>query len=311
MKHFSFALILLALLAVSAGCAAPAPTTVPLTVAPVVQATQVPAAAPTDSGQAAACALRLATTTSTADSGLLDAILPAFEKQFNCKVDVVAVGTGQALEIGSKGDADVVLVHARSQEDKFVKEGNAQARFDVMYNDFILVGPKSDPANVSGAATAKEAFKLIADTQSPFASRGDKSGTNTKELAIWASAGITPTKEMKWYNSLGQGMGETLIASNEGNFYTLADRGTWLAMKDKLPNLAIVFGGETIDQNPDKVLYNPYGVMAVNPDKFPTVNAAMASNFVQWILSPETQAAIGKYGQDKFGQALFYANAAK
>ena len=164
---------------------------------------------------------------------------------------------------------------------------------------------------MSGAATAKEAFKLIADTQSPFASRGDKSGTNTKELAIWASAGITPTKEMKWYNSLGQGMGETLIASNEGNFYTLADRGTWLAMKDKLPNLAIVFGGETIDQNPDKVLYNPYGVMAVNPDKFPAVNAAMAANFVKWILSPETQAAIGAYGKEKFGQALFYANAAK
>ena len=311
MKYFSFALILLALLAVIAGCAAPAPTAVPPTVAPAVQATLAPAAAPTNSGQAAACALRLATTTSTADSGLLDAILPAFEKQFDCKVDVVAVGTGQALEIGSKGDADVVLVHARSQEDKFVQEGNAKERFDVMYNDFILVGPKTDPAKVSGAATAKDAFKLIADTQSPFASRGDKSGTNTKELAIWASAGITPTKEMKWYNSLGQGMGETLIASNEGNFYTLADRGTWLSMKDKLPNLTIVFGGETIDQNPDKVLYNPYGVMAVNPDKFPAVNAAMAANFVKWILSPETQAAIGTYGKEKFGQALFYANAAK
>ncbi len=303
MKYFSFALILFALLAVIIGCASPTPTALPPTAAPVVQPTQAPAST--------ACALRLATTTSTADSGLLTAILPDFEKKFNCKVDVVAVGTGQALEIGSKGDADVVLVHARASEDKFVKDGNAKERFDVMYNDFVVVGPKNDPAQVAGTKSGKEAFKLIAATSSPFASRGDKSGTNTKELSIWASAGMTPTKEMKWYNSLGQGMGETLLASNEGNFYTLADRGTWLSMKDKLPNLVIVLGGETIDQNPDKALYNPYGVMIVNPEKFPSVNAALASNFVQWLLSPETQKAIGEYGKDKFGQALFYANAAK
>lgn len=301
MKHFSIAFILIALLAVIAACAAPAaPTAVPTTAA---QPTQAPAAG--------ACNLRLATTTSTADSGLLTAILPAFESKYNCKVDVVAVGTGQALEIGSKGDADVVLVHARSQEDKFVKDGNAKERFDVMYNDFVILGPKTDPAKVIGTKTGKDAFKFIADSSSPFASRGDKSGTNTKELSIWASAGITPTAETKWYNALGQGMGETLLASNEGNFYTIADRGTYLSMKDKLPNLAIVLGGETIDQNPDKALYNPYGVMVVNPDKFPSVNAAMASNFIQWILSPETQQAIGTFGQDKFGQALFYANAAK
>ena len=298
MKHFSFTLILFSLLAVMLGCAAPAPTA-----APIVQPTPAPAST--------ACALRLATTTSTADSGLLTAILPDFEKKFNCKVDVVAVGTGQALEIGSKGDADVVLVHARASEDKFVKEGNAKERFDVMYNDFVLVGPKNDPAQVAGTKSGKAAFKLIADTSSPFASRGDKSGTNSKELSIWASAGMTPTKEMKWYNALGQGMGETLLASNEGNFYTLTDRGTWLSMKDKLSNLVIVLGGETIDQNPDKALLNPYGVMAVNPEKFPSMNAALASNFVQWLVSPETQKAIGEYGKDKFGQALFYANAAK
>lgn len=303
MKSFTWALILVVLAVVIAGCAAPPPTAAPATAAQASQQTQAPAAT--------GCALRLATTTSTADSGLLTAILPDFEKKFNCKVDVVAVGTGQALEIGSKGDADVVLVHARASEDKFVKDGFAKERFDVMYNDFILVGPKSDPAQVSAAQNAKSAFKQIADSGSAFASRGDKSGTNSKELSIWASAGITPTKEMKWYNSLGQGMGETLLASNEGNFYTLADRGTFLSMKDKLPNLKIVLGGETIDENPDKALYNPYGVMVVNPDKFPGVNAAMGSNFVQWILSPETQGMIGAFGKDKFGQALFYANAAK
>lgn len=301
MNRFSIAIIIAALLAVSAGCAAPTRTAVPPTTA--AQPTQAPAAS--------ACTLRLATTTSTADSGLLTAILPDFETKFNCQVDVVAVGTGQALEIGSKGDADVVLVHARSQEDKFVKDGNATERFDVMYNDFILVGPKSDPAKVMALTTGKDAFKLIADSSSPFASRGDKSGTNTKELSIWASAGITPTAEMKWYNALGQGMGETLLASNEGNFYTLTDRATWLSMADKFPNLTIILGGNTIDQNPDKQLYNPYGVMVVNPDKFPNNNVAMAKNFVRWILSPETQARIGAFGIDKYGQSLFYANAAK
>lgn len=317
MKHLSFALIVMVLLLAVVACAAPPvpaalPTAAPAEPTTAAAAEPTTAAAePTQAAVTGDCTLRLATTTSTADSGLLTAILPAFETQNNCKVDVVAVGTGQALEIGSKGDADVVLVHARSQEDKFVADGFAQERFDVMYNDFILLGPKDDPAKVIGTTTAKDAFKLIADSESPFASRGDKSGTNTKELSIWASAGITPTAETTWYNALGQGMGETLLASNEGNFYTIADRGTYLSMQDKLPNLAIVLGGETIDQNPDKALYNPYGVMAVNPEKFPTVNAEMADNFIEWILSSETQQAIGEFGQEQFGQALFYANAAK
>lgn len=299
-------LILFALLALGVGCTTLASTAHPATAVPAPTLAAQPTLTP-----AVACALRLATTTSTADSGLLTAILPDFEKKFNCKVDVVAVGTGQALEIGSKGDADVVLVHARKSEDQFVKDGFAQERFDVMYNDFVLVGPRDDPAQVMGTKTGVDAFKRIAETGSAFASRGDKSGTNSQELNIWASAGITPTAETKWYNSLGQGMGETLIASNEGNFYTLTDRGTWLAMKDKLPNLGIVLGGETIDQNPDRALYNPYGVMVVNPDRFPSVNTAMASNFIQWILSPETQQAIGAFGMDQYGQSLFYANAAK
>jgi len=208
---------------------------------PAPAPTQPPAAQPTPAPAkpAAGCTLRLATTTSTADSGLLAFILPDFEKKNNCKVDVVAVGTGQAIEIGTKGDADVLLVHARAQEDKFVADGHAKERFDVMYNDFIVLGPKADPAKVSGMASAAEAFKAIAAAQAPFASRGDKSGTNTKELSLWASASITPTKDMAWYNSLGQGMGETLLTSNEKGAYTLSDRGTYFSMKDKLPNLVV------------------------------------------------------------------------
>ncbi len=301
-------LTILALLLTACGQAAaptPAPTQPPAVAAP----TQPPAAQPTSKPAASGCALKLATTTSTADSGLLTFILPDFEKKNNCKVDVVAVGTGQAIEIGTKGDADVLLVHARKQEDQFVKDGHAKERFDVMYNDFIVLGPKNDPAKVSGMASAVAAFKAIAAAQAPFASRGDKSGTNTKELSIWATAGITPTKEMAWYNSLGQGMGETLTWSNEKPAYTLSDRGTYLSMKDKLPNLIVVLGGNSLQENKDKNLLNPYGVMAVNPDKHPGVKYDMAMNFVKWITSPETQKLIGSYGVDKFGQPLFYPNA--
>jgi len=265
------------LLAASAGAAAPAPTP-----------------------------LRLATTTSTADSGLLDFILPDFEKANNAKVEVVAVGTGQALEIGTKGDADVLLVHNRKGEDKFVADKDAKQRFDVMYNDFIIVGPKADPAKIAGMKTAKDAFKVIADSKSPFASRGDKSGTNSKELSIWATTGITPTKESGWYNALGQGMGETLLFSNEQKAYTLTDRGTYLAMQDKLPDLSVLMGGKTLAENKDSSLLNPYGVMAVNPDKHPGVNSELAQKFVDWILSADMQKKIGSYGADKFGQSLFY-----
>lgn len=303
MKHRSLTLMLLALLILMIGCAGATPTAVPPTSAPqpTVQATTAPAAS--------GCTLRLSTTTSTQDSGLLPVILPDFEKKFNCHVDVVAVGTGQALQIGSKGDADVVLVHARAQEDAFVKNGDARERFDVMYNDFVIVGPQADPAKIAGTKLAKDAFKNIADTQSLFASRGDASGTFTKEMSIWASDGISPTKQTNWYNSLGQGMGETLLFSNEQNAYTLTDRGTWLSMTGKLPNLVILFGGKSIQENPDKQLYNPYGVLAVNPDKHAAVNFAMAMNFVNWIISPDTQKLIGEYGKDKYGQPLFYPDA--
>lgn len=305
-RHLSITVFLLVLMVAIVGCAAPASSAMPPTTVPLPTLAQ-----PTQAPAAGGCNLRLATTTSTADSGLLDAILPDFQQKNNCHVDVVAVGTGQAIEIGSKGDADVLLVHARKQEDQFVKDGHARERFDVMYNDFILVGPKADPAKIAGSASAVDAFKQVASTASPFASRGDKSGTNSKELSIWASAGITPTKDMAWYNALGQGMGETLLASNEKGMYTLTDRGTYLATQTKLPNLTIVLGGNSLQENKDKTLLNPYGVMAVNPDKHPGVQFDMAMNFVHWILSPETQQMIGAYGKDKFGQPLFYPNAAK
>ncbi len=264
-----------------------------------------PAAAPAQQ------VLRLATTTSTQDSGLLDALLPLFEQQYNARVDVVAVGTGQALEIGAKGDADVVLVHARAREDKFVSEGDGINRRDVMYNDFVIVGPQADPAGVGGAASAKEAFARIVAASAPFASRGDDSGTYTKEKGIWASAVITPTTDSGWYLSLGQGMGETLLTANEKSAYTLTDRGTWLSMQTKLPNLGLLLGGATVAENQDKSLLNPYGVIPVNPAKHPGVNAELAAKFVEWITAPDIQKLIGEYGQDKYGQPLFYPNAAK
>lgn len=251
--------------------------------------------------------LRLATTTSTADSGLLAAILPAFEKRCGCRVDVVAVGTGQALELGRRGDADVLLVHAYKSELQFVAEGHARERFDVMFNDFVVVGPPSDPARAAGKATAREAFAAIAAAQAPFVSRGDKSGTHTAELAIWASAQLTPAGG--WYRSVGQGMGETLIVANEQQAYTLSDRGTWLSMSVKLPGLRLLVGGRSIAENRDPGLRNRYGVMAVDPGAHPGVNAEAAAKFVEWIRSPETQRAIGEFGVKRFGQPLFYPDA--
>lgn len=269
-------------------------------------------AAPTEAPATATPArLILATTTSTADSGLLDAILPDFEQRYGADVDVVAVGTGQALEIGSQGDADVALVHSRKGEDKFVADGHARERFDVMFNDFIVVGPAGDPAGISGMALAKEAFQAIAAAGAPFASRGDESGTHSKELAIWASLPFTPTAELGWYNALGQGMGDTLAFANEQQAYTLTDRGAYLAMRDRLPNLAILVGGENLAENKDQVLLNPYGVLAVNPETHPNVNADLAAKFVQWITSVDTQRTIGEYGVDRFGQPLFYPSSAQ
>lgn len=249
--------------------------------------------------------LRLATTTSTDDSGLLEVILPDFEEEFNARVDVVAVGTGQAIELGEAGDADVILVHARSREDAFVGDGHGTARFDVMYNDFILVGPADDPAGIQGMTLASDALNAIAETESPFASRGDDSGTHSKERSLWEAAGLPSDPEADWYDSLGQGMGDTLRYANETGAYTITDRGTFLSQRDNLPNLAIMVGGESIEENGDLSLYNPYGVIPVNPDKG-NINSDLANEFVEWITSVDTQAVIAEFGSDTYGQPLFY-----
>jgi len=250
--------------------------------------------------------LILATTTSTADTGLLDAILPYFEARDNVTVKVIAVGTGQALAIGAKGDADVVLVHARAQEDKFVADGYGINRKDVMYNDFVIVGPANDPAGIVNVKLAKDAFAKIAATGAPFASRGDASGTNTKEISFWTALGLKPVSGANGYVSLGQGMGETLQYANETGTYTLTDRGTWLARQAKLPNLKLFVGGTSVKTNPDKALFNPYGVIAVNPAKFNKVNFKEAMSFIGWITSLSIQRRIYEFGRALFGQSLFY-----
>jgi tungstate transport system substrate-binding protein len=245
--------------------------------------------------------IRCASTTSTQNSGLFDYLLPIFEKKTGIKVDVVAVGTGAAIEIGKRGDADFVLVHAKDQELKAVKEGFFVNRHDVMYNDFVIIGPPKDPAKIKGLKSAVEAFQKIAASKSPFVSRGDKSGTHTKELAIWKKAGLDP-KGQKWYLEVGQGMEKTQRVANEKRAYTLTDRGTWLATKDKDKlDMGVVLEG-------DPILFNQYGVMAVNPEKHKNVKFKEAMVFVNWLISPEGQKAIADF-KDKHGNKLFIPNA--
>ncbi len=248
--------------------------------------------------------LRLATTTSTADTGLLTAILPAFQAQCNCRVDVVAVGTGQALAMGRQGDVDVVLVHARKAEDQFLAEGHATKRFDVMYNDFVIVGPTADPAKVAGTVIAKDAFAAIAKAGATFASRGDKSGTHTVELGIWADLKTTPGSP--WYRSIGQGMGETLMAASEMGAYTLSDRATWLATAAKVPALKSFVGGVNLAANRDRSLLNYYGVLPISAARHPGVREDLADAFARWLTSAATQKIIGAFGVERFGQPLFY-----
>ena len=240
--------------------------------------------------------LILATTTSTRDSGLLDVILPIFEEQSGVDVDVVAVGTGQALQLGKDGNADVLLVHARAQEDAFMEAGDGVRREDVMYNDFVIVGPPDDPAGIAGTSDAAAAFTAIAESQSPFVSRGDESGTHTKEKAIWAAAGIEP--EGDWYISAGQGMGAVLTLADEEQAYTLSDRATYLARTLEGTDLVIMTEG-------DPILFNPYGVIAVNPDKSPQIHADYAMEFIDWLVSLPTQEVISQFGVEEFGQPLF------
>jgi tungstate transport system substrate-binding protein len=250
--------------------------------------------------------LRLATTTSVADSGLAAAILPDFERRNGCRVDVIAVGTGQALSIAGRGDADVVIVHAREQEEAFIAAGHAKRRYEIMVNDFVVIGPKDDVAQADAASSAAEAFRAIAAARATFFSRGDKSGTHSKERAIWAAAGLAPGRDARWYRSLGQGSREVLLAANEQRAYTLTDRGTWLALRAKLSESRVVFGGERPEANRDAILVNRYAVMAVDSAKHPAVNSALAERFVAWLRSPEIQQRIGQFGVEPFGQPLFH-----
>ncbi len=229
--------------------------------------------------------LRLATTTSTENSGLLEYLLPEFERETGVKVHTIAVGTGKALRMGRDGDVDVVLVHAPEAEQAFVEGGYGLERHDVMYNDFILIGPESDPASVKKSKNASDALAKIASNQSIFISRGDDSGTNKKELALWENSGIKP--KGRWYREAGQGMGKVLQMAGELSSYTLTDRGTWLAYQDKSP-LTIVYQG-------DPALFNPYGIIAVSPTRYPDINHAGARALINWITSPTGQRLISGY----------------
>jgi len=252
-------------------------------------------------GASAETRIRMASTTSTQNSGLFDYLLPIFEKKTGIKIDVVAVGTGASIEIGKRGDADVVFVHAKEQELKAVEEGFFVNRHDVMYNDFVIIGPTNDPAKIKGIKLTTDAFKKIAESGSSFVSRGDKSGTHTKELSLWKNVGIEPTGQ-KWYLEVGQGMEKTQRIADEKRAYTLTDRGTWLATKDKDKlDMVIVLEG-------DKELFNQYGVMAVNPEKFKTAKYKEAMEFVNWIISKEGQDAVAAF-KDKNGNPLFIPNA--
>jgi tungstate transport system substrate-binding protein len=243
----------------------------------------------------------LATTTSTQDSGLLDVLLPAFEEEYGYLVKTIAVGTGQALAMGEKGDADVLLTHAPDSELKLLKAGDIVNYRLVMHNDFVIVGPAADPAGIKGLATSAEAFKKIADSQALFVSRGDDSGTHKKELAIWKKAGIEVGGN--WYQETGSGMGQTINVASEKDSYTLTDRATYLALKQNL-RLEILVEGE-----PD--LLNIYHVAQVNPEKSTLINAQGAEDFVEFMVSQKAQQIIGEFGVDKFGSPLFFPAADK
>jgi len=244
--------------------------------------------------------ITVSSTTSTEESGLFKYLLPILEKKAGFQVHVVAVGTGQALDIGRRGDADVVFVHAKPLEEKFLAEGQGVQRFDVMYNDFVLIGPKSDPAKVAGTRDITAAMQKIKAAQVPFVSRGDRSGTHFAELALWKLAGIDIAKDKgPWYRDTGQGMGPALNSASGMNAYILSDRGTWLSFKNR-GDLVIAVEG-------DKRLFNQYGIMLVNPAKHPNVKKEMGQAFVDWVISPEGQNAIAEYKIG--GQQLFFPNA--
>jgi tungstate transport system substrate-binding protein len=244
--------------------------------------------------------ITIASTTSTEQSGLFGHILPIFTRETGIQVRVVALGTGQALDVARRGDADVVFVHDRAAEQRFVQEGFGGPRHHVMYNDFVIVGPASDPARIAGATDTVAALRRIAEARAPFVSRGDRSGTHAAELRLWRQAGIDPTGGRgQWYREVGQGMGPALNTAAAQNAYILADRGTWLSFRNR-QDLKILVEG-------DARLFNQYGVMLVNPQRHPHVRAADGQRFIDWILSPAGQAAVASYRIN--GEPLFFPNA--
>jgi len=249
----------------------------------------------------------LATTTSTQDTGLLDVLVPMFEKKTGYRVKTVAVGSGQALAMGQKGEADVMLVHAPSSELPLVTSGEAINRKLVMHNDFVIAGPASDPAKIKGLNSAAAALTRVSQSSALFVSRGDDSGTHKKELEVWKAAGIapkpSPSKAPGWYQETGSGMGQTLAVAWEKGGYVLTDRATFLSLSKNTPLQILVEG--------DKTLLNIYHVMQVNPERFPKVNAKGAKAFVEFMVSPEVQKVIGDFGKDKYGQSLFFPDAGK
>ena len=247
-----------------------------------------------------AATITVASTTSTEQSGLFGYLLPRFTEATNVGVKVVAVGTGQALDIGRRGDADVVFVHDRPAEDKFMAEGQGVKRFDVMYNDFVIVGPKSDPAHIAGDKDVVDALRKISAAKASFISRGDHSGTHEAELRLWKQAGIdVAAAKDGWHREIGQGMGPALNMASSSNAYLLSDRGTWLSFKNR-GDLAVLTEG-------DKRLFNQYGVMLVNPDKHPAVKAKEGQAFIDWLISPKGQDTIASYKVG--GEQLFFPNA--
>ena len=244
----------------------------------------------------------VASTTSTQDSGLFGYILPLFKAKTGIEVKVIAQGTGQAPDTARRGDADVVFVHAKSQEEKFVAEGHGVKRFDIMYNDFVLIGPKSDPAGVGGTKDVVAALKTIQGKALPFVSRGDKSGTHSAELALWKQAGVDlETAKGPWYREIGQGMGAALNTAGAMNAYVISDRGTWLSFKNPGDLILAVEG--------DRRLFNQYGVILVNPEKHPAVKKDLGQSFIDWLTSAEGQGAIAAYQVN--GKQLFFPNAEK
>ncbi|NCA99162.1 MAG: tungsten ABC transporter substrate-binding protein [Clostridia bacterium] len=302
-KKMLWILLTLLVLMLAASCAAAPVTTAATTAAtsvPATDATTTVAAETSVMAEPAVKEIILATTTSTQDSGLLDYLIPMFEAQTGYVIKTIAVGTGQALELGAKGEADVLLTHAPSSEKPLVDAGQVVNYQLVMHNDFIIVGPAADPAKIKEIPAVTDAFKAIAEQMAIFISRGDQSGTHTKELSIWKAAGIEAPGGT-WYQESGQGMGSTLTIANEKEAYTLSDRATYLAQKANL-DLDILNQGS-------KELLNIYHVMQVNPETYPMVNATGAEAFVAFMIDPATQALISEFGVDKYGEPLFFPDA--